>query len=65
MPDVSTVAIEVAVLLHVPPVVVSDRTSTEPAQTVVPPPIAAGADGIVITEIGKVTELVPQVLEAV
>lgn len=64
-PVVSTVAIEVAVLLQTPPVVALDNVMVLPAQTVVAPVITAGAVGVVITEIDLVAALVPQILEAV
>ena len=65
-PVVSTVAIEVAVLLQTPPVVALDNVMVLPAQTdATPGVITAGAVGVVITEIEVVAALVPQILEAV
>ena len=64
-PEPSTVATLITELLQVTPEVDSVRVIELPAQTVVGPPIAAGAEGIVFTVMLFVTKLDPQLLEEV
>ena len=50
-PEVETVAMEVFVLLQVPPVVISVRLVVAPVHTVAPPPMDIGAALTVIAAV--------------
>ncbi len=63
VPDVPTVAIPVAVLLHVPPIVISlSEVVAPPAQTMEVPLIEAGVTGNGFTVITNVAAALPQLL---
>ena len=61
-PGASTVATDVALLLHVPPIVASLKLHVAPLQKEVVPVIAAGVDGVDITAKFIVATVVPQPL---
>ena len=64
LPDASTVATPVAVLLHAPPEVVSLKPVAEPAHTVAEP-VMVPADGNGLTVTTSVAAAVPQPLVTV
>ena len=65
VPDASTLAVDDALLLHVPPLVASAKAVVAPVHTVVVPVIDAGVDGVVITVTPVVTNALPQALVTV
>ena len=60
-PELFTVAIAVLLLLHVPPVAVSDKVTVEPRHTD-EGPVMAPAFGRALIVIAEVAETVPQLL---